>query len=141
MPYGFHAVPDTDYEFTLYACDDGRSELWQLLKPGAPRIHFFPRQPKGVFADLGPTPGARHVVVDAEKSVRIYECAIPKSYFGTDLALKAGETFQFTWKVGNDRGPKVTYGFNKAVAKMNGRTMHRYWHSRPSASVRWRLVE
>ncbi len=141
VPYGFHAVPDTDYEFTLYACNDGRSELWQLLKPGAPRIHFFPRQPKGVFADLGPTPGARHVVVDAEKNVRIYECAIPKSYFGKDLALEAGETFQFTWKVGNDRGPKVTYGFNKAVAKMNGLTMHRYWHSRPSASVRWRLVE
>ena len=32
-PYGFHAVPDTDYEFSLYGCEGGKSELWRHLAP------------------------------------------------------------------------------------------------------------
>ena len=43
VPDGFHAVPDTDYEYSIFATDEG-AEVWRHLAPGVARIHDFPRQ-------------------------------------------------------------------------------------------------
>ena len=77
VPYGFHAVPDTDYEFSLYGCQGGASELWRHLAPGVPRIHDWPRQPRGKTT-TGEVTEARHVV-KRDGNLYIYELAIPKS--------------------------------------------------------------
>ena len=95
VPYGFHAAPDTDYEFSLYGCDGGKSELWRHLGPGVPRVHDFPRQPRGKNT-TGVVKGARHVV-KRNGSVYLYEMAIPKSEL-PDLKLQAGTNFGFIFK-------------------------------------------
>jgi len=140
VPYGFHNVPDTDYEYSLYLCGDGKSELWRQLAPGVARIHDFPRQPRGKFT-TGPVDKAIHTVVrDANAKTYVYEMAIPKSEL-TKLDLKAGTTLGFAWKIGNSDGPSVEYGHDKAVTKINGLTLHPYWERSPSCGVRWTLVE
>ncbi len=140
VPWGFHAVPDTDYEYCAYLCADGKSELWNILAPGIPRIHDWPHQPKGKVT-TNPTPGARHVVKQRGK-VRIYEIAIPKKRI-PDLKLKAGTRFKFSFFVGNnqDKGAKIFYGDDKAVTKSNGLTLHPYWWTSPSCDVEWALIE
>lgn len=137
VPYGFHAVPDTDHEFSAYLCADGKSELWNLLGPGMPRIHDWPHQPRGKVT-THPTPGSRHVVKQ-QGNTRIYELAIPQAALG-NLELAAGTTFKFAFFVGNDRQPKILYGEDKAVTKSNGLTMHPYWLVSPSCEVVWRLA-
>lgn len=138
VPYGFHNVPDTDYEYSLYLCGDGNSELWRQLAPGVPRIHDWPRQPRGENT-TGPVAGAKHLV-KREGSVYIYEMAIPKSELA-NLKLTAGTTFGFVFKIGNSKGPSIEYGHDKAVCKINGLTLHPYWERSPSAGVRWTLAE
>lgn len=138
VPWGFHAVPDTDYEFSASLCADGRSELWNLLAPGMPRIHDWPHQPKGKVT-TNPTPGATHVVRQ-EGAVRVYEIAIPRERI-PDLKLQAGTNFKFAFFVGNDHGPKIFYGDDKAVTKSNGLTLHPYWWASPSCDVEWALVK
>jgi len=138
VPYGFHAVPDTDYEFCAYLCADGGSELWNYLAPGIPRIHDWPHQPKG-RPTTNPTPGSRHVVKQ-EGNVRLYEIAIPRERIA-DLKLEAGTRFKFTFFVGNDKGAKIFHGDDKAVTKSNGLTLHPYWWYSPSCEVEWALVE
>ena len=49
VPEFYHAMPDTDYEFSAYQCTDGAAELWRILAPGIPRGHHFPRQPRAKF--------------------------------------------------------------------------------------------
>jgi hypothetical protein len=138
VPHGFHAVPDTDYEFCAYLCADGKSELWTLLAPGVPRIHDWPRQPKGKVT-TNPTPGAKHAVKQ-DGNVRVYELAIPRERM-PELAPRPGQTFKFTFHVGNDRGAAIRYGDSKAVTKLNGLTLHPYWQPSPSCDVEWALVE
>ncbi len=138
VPWGFHAVPDTDYEFSAYLCADGGSELWNLLSPGMPRIHDWPRQPRGRIT-TNPTPGSRHVVRQ-DGDTRIYEIAIPRDRIA-DLKLEAGSTFKLVFFVGNNQGPTATFGANKAVTRENGLTMKPYWSTSPSADVEWALVE
>jgi len=138
VPWGFHAVPDTDYEFCAYLCADGKSELWNLLAPGIPRIHDWPHQPKGKIT-TNPTPGSKHVVKQ-EGNVRFYEIAIPQKAIGA-LKLQAGTTFGFSFFVGNNKGSKIFYGEDKAVTKSNGLTLHPYWWHSPSCDVKWALVE
>ena len=75
VPEGFHAMPDTDYEFSLYACTDGGSELWRLLAPGIPRGHHYPRQPRAKL-DQGPVKSGKHVV-KRDGHVTIYESRSP----------------------------------------------------------------
>jgi len=138
VPYGFHAVPDTDYEYSLYLCQDGKSECWRLLAPGVPRMHDFPRCPRGAHA-TGVVRGARHVVRQDGK-VRIYELAIPKAELA-DLHLAAGTTFGFVFRVGNNDGPNIDYATDKAVTKVNGLSLHPYWETKPmSCGVRWALI-
>ena len=138
VPPGFHAIPDTDYEYCAYLCADGKSELWNLLAPGIPRIHDWPHQPKGKVT-TNPTPGARHVVRQ-QGNVRFYEIAIPRERI-PDLKLQAGTTFKFSFFVGNDKGAKIFYGDDKALTKMNGLSLHPYWWTSPSCDVEWALVE
>jgi len=137
LPCGFHAVPDTDYEYSLYLCKDGKSELWRQLAPGVPRIHDFPRQPRGQLT-TGPVPKADHVVRRDGKAY-IYEMAIPQTEL-SKLKLEPGTAFGFVYKIGNSDGPSVEYGHDKAVTKINGLTLHPYWERSPSAGVRWTLV-
>ena len=138
VPWGFHAVPDTDYEYCAYLCADGKSEVWNLLAPGLPRIHDWPHQPKGKKT-TNPTPGARHVVKQ-NGNVRTYEIALSKANI-SGLELAAGTSFDFVFRVGNKGGPRIDYGDGKAVTKSNGLTLHPYWQASPSCSVTWRLID
>ncbi len=136
VPYGFHAAPDTDYEYSLYWCEGDRSELWRHLAPGVPRIHDWPRQVRGQLT-TGPVAGAKHVV-RREGSVYIYEAAIPRQELAK-FSLKSGTIFGLSFKAGNGQGPSVVYGADKAVCKRNGLTFHPYWEQNPSCSIKWCL--
>ncbi|MGD0089610.1 MAG: hypothetical protein ABSE73_06785 [Planctomycetota bacterium] len=138
VPYGFHAVPDTDYEYALYQCAGGSSELWRLSAPGVPRRHDFPHTAKGERS-TGPVPGAKHAV-KREGNTYIYEMAIPHEELGT-LKLAAGAVFRLAVRAGNNDGPNVDYGVNKAVVKNNGLTLKPYWERKPGCSVQWTLTE
>jgi hypothetical protein len=138
VPYGFHAVPDTDYEYSLYGCTGDRAELWRHLAPGVPRIHDWPHQPRG-GRTTGPVQGAR-CVARREGSTYVYEAAIAKDELAA-LKLQAGTTFGLAFRVGNNRGPNIDYGADKAVTKINGLTLHPYWERTPNCGVRWTLGE
>jgi hypothetical protein len=137
VPYGFHAVPDTDYEYALYLTSRG-SELWRHLAPGVPRVHDWPRQPKAKNS-TGPVAGTKHVV-KRDGTTYFYEMAIPKAELA-QLKLAAGTTLGVTLRAGNDQGPHVDFGDDKAVTKKNGLTLHPYWERSSNCSVRWKLVE
>jgi len=138
VPYGFHAVPDTDYEYSLYLCADGKSELWRQLAPGVPRIHDFPRQPRGQRT-TGVVPGAKHAA-KLDGKTYTYELAIPREELAA-LKLQPGTTFGLMLRAGNNKGPHVDYGTDKAVTKINGLTLHPYWERCSNCGVRWTLVE
>ena len=141
IPYGFNAVPDTDYEYAIYWVDDGRDgggETWRYLAPGVPRIHDFPRQKRG-----GRTTGRVDGAVQAVKrtdSGYLYEVAIPRSEIA-DFPKNAGESFGFSFEIGNPQGGNAAYGADKAAAKQNGLTFHPYWESTPGIASRWTLTE
>ena len=136
VPYGFHAMPDTDYEFSAYRCLDGKSELWRLLAPGMARCHYYPRQPRAKFGP-GPVAGSRHVVRHSGK-VTTYELAIPWSELKR-WRPKAGQTFGFIFRVNNNDGPALTFGTDKSAVKTNGLSLHPYWVAKPGCAVRWAL--
>jgi hypothetical protein len=136
VPYGFHAMPDTDYEFAAYACLDGKSELWRILAPGMARTHHYPRQPRAKF-DQGPVKGGQHVVKRGGK-ITTYELAIPWSEL-KEWKPKAGQTFGFTFRVNNNVKPDLLYGADKSATKTNGLSLHPYWEAKPSCGVRWAL--
>lgn len=136
VPYGFHAVPDSDYEYSLYWCEGNRSELWRHLAPGVPRIHDFPRQPRG-SRTTGPVGGARHAA-RREGSTYVYEAAIPKAELA-EMKLAPGTRFGLMFRIGNNKGPNVDYGTDKAVTKSNGLTLHPYWERSSNCGVRWTL--
>ncbi|MBM4031052.1 MAG: hypothetical protein FJ291_04620 [Planctomycetes bacterium] len=144
VPWGFHAMPDTDFEFSAYQCTDGKSELWRILAPGMPRTHHYPRQPRARF-DQGPVKGGQHVV-KREGKVTTYELAIPWSEFvvrpsGRSARPKPGETFGFTFRVNNNDKPDIVYGADKSATKSNGLSLHPYWETKPSCGIRWALGE
>jgi hypothetical protein len=138
VPWGFHAVPDTDYEFCAYLCADGRPELWNLLAPGMPRMHDWPRQPRGKRA-TNPTPGAK-IAIRQEGDIRTYEIAIPRKILGLG-PLKRGQTLKFGFLVHDDHGARAAFGEAKARCKDNGLTAHSYWRSTPACEVEWTLVD
>ncbi len=138
VPYGYHAVPDSDYEYSIYGCLDSAGEVWRQLAPGVPRMHDCPRQPRGTFT-TGVVSGAQIAVSRTDRGY-IYECALPAAELA-ELKLAAGTTFGFTFKVGNSAGAQPEYGRDKAVCKQNGLTLHPYWESTPSTGVRWTLVQ
>jgi hypothetical protein len=138
VPLGLHAWPDTDYEYSLYLCADGKGELWRHLAPGVPRIHDFPRQVRGAVT-TGDVPGAR-CAVRLEGNTYTYEMAIPKEELKT-LKLAAGTTFGLMVRAGDGKGAHADYGVDKAVAKINGLSLRPYWERSSNCGVRWTLVE
>lgn len=136
VPYGYHAVPDTDYEYSIYACKDGASETWRHLAPGVPRIHDFPRQLRGKIT-TGIVPGIKQVVI-RQGNEYLYEVAIPKSELAL-LKLQTGTTLGFNFKLGNGNGASAEFGHDKAVCKINGITFHPYWERTPNCAVTWTL--
>ena len=135
VPAGFNAVPDTDYEFSLYATEDGASELWCLLSPGMPRTHHFPRQPRGEVS--------QHAVNQATHSVsltegrRIYRAAIPWSVLGVPTP-RAGMDVGVAFRFNSVSDGVVDFGIDRSV-KNNGLTLHPYYASKPANVVRWVL--
>jgi len=138
VPWGFHAMPDTDYEYGAYACTDGKAELWRVLAPGVPRMHYYPRQPRPKFGP-GPVAGGR-TVVRRDGKVTTYELAIPWSELKR-WKPKAGQTFGFTFRVNNNDGPKLSYGADKSATKTNGLALHPYWEGKPACAIRWALAD
>jgi Domain of unknown function (DUF1083). len=138
VPFGFHAVPDTDYEFSLYGCAADESELWRHLAPGLPRVHDWPRQLRGT-STTGVMQNARHVVKRDRGAYR-YEMAIPKEELA-GLKLEKGSTFGFVFEIGNGDGANAEYGKDKAVTKNNGLSLHPYWEPHSSCAIRWALID
>ena len=138
VPYGFHNVPDTDYEYSVYLCNDGKPELWRQLAPGVPRMHDFPRQPQGKLT-TGPVPDAK-VLRQTRRSHLHLRDGHPRGEI-KELKLAPGTTFGFTFRIGDGDGPAIEYGTDKAVTKVNGLTLHPYWERHPSCSVKWKLVQ
>ena len=136
VPEGFHAMPDTDYEYSAYDCSDGGTELWRLLAPGVPRGHHFPRQTRSQF-DQGPVRDGR-CVVKREGKVTIYEISIPWTEL-KEWKPQPGQTFGFTFKAASAEGPAVIFGEGKSATKSNGLSLHPYWEAKPSCGVRWTL--
>ena len=134
VPEGFHAMPDTDFEYAAYACVDGGSELWRILAPGVPRGHYYPRQPRAKF-DQGVVDGGRHAV-KREGKVTTYELAVPWSEL-KGWKPKEGATFGFTFRVNSSDGPALQFGTDKSATKTNGLSLHPYWEAKPSCGVRW----
>jgi hypothetical protein len=66
--------------------------------------------------------------------------AIPREELAT-LKLAPGTTFGLMLRAGNNEGPHVDYGVNKAVVKTNGLTLKPYWERSPNCGARWTLVE
>jgi hypothetical protein len=138
VPYGFHAVPDTDYEYSLYWCTGDQAELWRHLAPGVPRINDWPHQPRGQRT-TGPVPAAKQVAKRIGNTY-IYEAAIPKAELDR-LKLQPGTTFGLAIKIGNGDGPSIVYAADKAATKLNGLTLHPYWERTANCGVRWTLGE
>ena len=136
VPEGFHAEPDTDYEYSLYLTDGG-SELWRHLAPGVPRIHDMPRQVRGEKT-TGVVPGAKHIV-KLDGTVYTYEMAIPKSELA-ELNLTPGTKFGLMVRAGSSDNAHCDYGIDKAATQSNGLTLHPYWERSSNCGVKWTLV-
>lgn len=136
LPDGFMAVPDTDYEYSAYLCNDGKPELWCLLAPGVPRYHYYPRHARGPKGQYAVKDGAVEVQRLAERNV--YFMRLTWAQLGFAAPPQAGHDFALTCKWNVDGG--VEFGANYAATKSNGLTMHPYWYAPPSNTVRWTLL-
>ena len=124
----FMCYMDTDYEFALNPVADqygGGTEIFCLLKPGAPRKHFYPRQPKAPI-DGGPVASGK-LVIRPDGDGRIFECAIPWSELPlAKQRLDAGQTIKFSYRVNN--GPAAyELAVRRSVSKDNPLTFHCDW--------------
>ncbi len=148
VPYGFHAMPDADYEYAAYACTDGGTELWRILAPGVPRGHHYPRQPRAKY-DQGPVAGGK-LAVRRDGKTTVYEVALPwaemkldsvpwKSLETEPWRPEPGQTFGFLFRANNNEGPALAFGADKSATKTNGLSLHPYWQANPSCTVRWAL--
>ncbi len=136
LPVRWIAVPDSDYEFSLYQTDDGKAELWCLLGPDIPRGHYFPRQERGKI---------NQHAVKAECSVEnkdgrtTYRAVIPWSDLGGE-PWPAGSDVGFTFRFNaSDRGG-IQFGERSGATKSNGLSLHPYWSPSPSNSIRWTVM-
>ncbi len=118
----FCAYPDTDYEYALNQCSDGGTEIFCLLKPGVPRKHFYPRQPKAPI-DGGPVKGNAKLVM-GDNTI---ECAIPLSEMPeVKTALDFGKTIKFSFRA-NQGGTAYELAVGRSVSKENFLTFHNDW--------------
>jgi hypothetical protein len=137
LPAGYTAVPDTDYEFSLYNCLDGKPEMFCILSPGMPRVHMYPRQPHGKTYPF-PVKEAKTSVA-YENGRAIYRIALPWKTLGVDRPV-AGMDFGFTFRFNAAQGNKLAFGEDMATTKSNSLSMHPYWEATPSCTVRWTLL-
>jgi hypothetical protein len=133
---GFQVVPDTDYEFCIYLCEDGKPEVWRLLAPGIPRSDAGPRR-VAARLDQGPVAEAEAVVVRSG-SLLTYEVAIPWSAMA-EWEPRVGATFGAVFRFNNDTGPPLTFGDGKSATKANGLTLHPHDEASASCGVEWIL--
>ncbi len=105
LPVGYHVLPDTDYEFSAYLCEDGKPELWCLLAPGIPRSHYFPRAPKGEKAQHA-VEGVG-IAVEHQNQKLEYTLSIPWQKLGQDGPPTPGSDFGFTFAFGASKGGAV----------------------------------
>ena len=130
MPH-YMAYPDTDYEFALNPVAEkfgGGTEIWCLLKPGAPRKHFFPRQPKAKL-DGGPVKDGR-LVIRRDGNTRLVECALPWSAIPEVKQRRdAGQPVKFSFRVNDNRGPAYELAAQRSVSKDNPFAFHNDWQT------------
>jgi len=123
----FMSYMDTDYEFALNPVTDqyGGTEIFCLLKPGAPRKHFYPRQPKAAM-DGGPVKSGR-LVIRPDGDSRIFECALPwREMPLVKQRLDTGQTIKFSYRINN--GPAAyELAAGRSVSKNNPLTFHNDW--------------
>lgn len=137
VPEGFHAFPDTDYEFCFYACEDGGTEAWRCSAPGVPRSPWVPRQPRA-RQDQGPVAGAECIVVRSGRQL-VYEAFIPWGQF-EGWKPGAGARLGLAVRFNDDGGDGLELGQGKAGAKLNSLTLQP--HDQPGSScVEWVLAE
>jgi hypothetical protein len=109
---------DTDYEYALNQCDDGGTEVFCLARPGAPRKHFYPRQPKATI-DGGPVKEAK-LVIKADA----LECSIPWSDMPeVKQRLDAGQSIKFSFRVNAGRDA-YELAVERSVSKENPLAFH-----------------
>ena len=138
VPAGFHAMPDTDFEFGVYQCLDGAPEIWRGLAPGIPRTHRFPHQPRS-SNDQGPVKDGKAVIIRVDTET-VYEVAIPWSKLG-NWKPEVGKDFGFMFRFTAEEGPSVIFGGDKSASKSNGLTLHPYYQTTPDCGVRWTFVK
>jgi hypothetical protein len=124
----FMSYMDTDYEFALNPVAEeygGGTEIFCLLKPGAPRKHFYPRQPKAP-SDGGPVKSGR-LVIKPDGDGRAFECAIPWSELpGVKKRLDGGQTVKFSYRV-NNGSAAYELAVGRSVSKDNPLAFHNDW--------------
>ena len=113
MPAYWTSTPDSDYEFGLYLCDDGKPELWCLLAPGVPRYHYYPRHARGPKGQYPVKDGAVEVQRVADRNV--YFLRLTWAQLGFAAPPKAGQDFALTCKWNADGG--VAFGGYYAATK------------------------
>ena len=119
VPEKFHAVPDTDYEYSLYWVNDNRSgsgELWRYLAPNVPRINDWPRQVRGKVT-TGLVSGAK--VRGRDANIYSYEAAIPWTELAGLNCRRAPSSASRSWQ-GTARDPTLTM----EPKRPSQRTMH-----------------
>lgn len=124
----FMSYMDTDYEFALNPVAEkfgGGTEIFCLRKPGAPRKHFFPRQPKAPV-DGGPVKNGK-LVIRTDGDDCVFECAIPWSELPlVKQRLDAGQTIKFSYRL-NDGPAAYELAVGRSVSKDNPLTFHNEW--------------
>jgi hypothetical protein len=125
----FMVYEDTDYEFALNPVAErwgGGTEIWRLQSPGAPRKHFYPRQPRAPV-DGGPVKSGQ-LVIRREGAVRLVEAAIPWSEIPEAYQrMRRGETIRFSFRVNDNAGPAYELAVGRSVSKDNPRAFHNDW--------------
>ena len=137
VPAGFHAMPDTDFEFGIYQCIDDKPEIWRGLAPGIPRGHYYPRQPRAAN-DQGPVKDGQ-CVITRNGTETVYEAAIPWSQL-EGWQPKVGRDFGLMFRFTARQGSPVVFGADKSATKSNGLTLHPYFETTPNCGLRWMFV-
>lgn len=121
----FCAYLDTDYEFALNKVADefgGGTEIFCLQRPGMPRKHFFPRQPKSAI-DGGPVKGQAKLVVNGN----FLECSLPWSVIpDVKNRLDTDQTIKFTFRV-NQGNNAFELAAGRSISKENPFSFHNDW--------------
>jgi hypothetical protein len=127
----YMAYPDTDYEFVFNSVAPrfgGGSEIWCLLKPGMPRKHFYPHQPKAPI-DGGPVKDGK-LVMRHEGNLRVIEAALPWSSIpDVKRRIDKHQTVKFTFRVNDNHGPAQELAAQRSVSKENCLTFHNDWQT------------